>query len=235
MAPLNDNNDRAKAMDLANKDAADPVLNILYSQVEKRPATIVIKGPVDRKDPPNIPGVMLNPERWEFYDPKLEAVRPNTSVGGIFAKEDFLTFKLKENEREMLREYLQMQHRVPDPGYYDPVFNLLESGVAIPDFGRYLERSRIMTKEEIMQRDMEGDVLVLDPKQPQGKGGNVVDYNKMPGRPEPKIDNLNEQLDLSPEYKLIEAKVKGNIDMVANLLTPEQDERARDRYWSEKR
>lgn len=225
MAPLNENNDREKAMDLANKDAADPLLNIVYSQVERRPATVVIKGPVDRKDPPNMPDALLNPERWEFYDVNTAAVRPNTAVGGIFAKEDFLTFKLKEQEREMLREYLQMQHRVPDPGYYDPVFNLLESGVAIPDFGRYLERSRIMTKEEIMQRDIDGDVLVLDPQQPQGKGGVLVDYKKMPGRPEPKIENFKEHLDLSVDYKQIDARVKGNIDMVACVITPEQNER----------
>ena len=218
MAPLNNHNDRAQAMDLAKKDVADPVLNIMYSQVEKRPATTVIKGPVDRIEPPNMPDHLLNPERWEFYDPNPNAVRPNTQVGGIFAAENFLSFKLKEQEREMLREYLQMQHRVPDPGYYDPVFKLLESGVAIPDFGRYLERSRLMTKSEIMNKDIEGDVLILDPDHPQGKGGNLVDFKKMQGRPVPKVDDLATVLVTDPEYGQIDRKIAGYVNMVISFF-----------------
>lgn len=215
MAQLTDHNDRLQAMDMANKSAVDAIINPTYSLVEKRAPAALIKDKVPVKEPPNLPDKLLYPEHWQFYNKDETAVRPNTAVGGLFAAEDFLTFKLKDHEREMLRAYLQMQHRVPEPGYYDPIFKLLEEGVPVPRFDRYLERSRLMTKEELMQRDIEGDVLVLDPAEVPSKGGNLVNYNKMlPGRPEDKRDELAEVLDLDLNYGQIEKRPQVLVDMV---------------------
>lgn len=214
MAPLTENNDRLQAMDLAKKDAVDAWIDPKYTLVEKRAPEAVIKGPVEVKEPPNLPDKILYPERWEFYDPDMKAVKPNTEVGGKFAAENFLTFKLKQHERDMLREYLQMQHRIPEPGYYDPIFKLLEQGVPIPSFDRYLERSRMMTKSELMNRDIEGDVLVLDPNPVPPKGGNLVNFDKMPGRPEPVVDQLAEVLDLQLNYNQVEKRPTVLVDMV---------------------
>lgn len=217
MAPLTAMNDRLQVMDFANKSAVDAIINPNYNLVEKRAPATVIKDTISVKEPPNLPDKLLYPERWQFYDADYNVVKPTTEVGGIFAKDDFLTFKLKENEREMLREYLQMQHRVPEPGYYDPIFKLLEQGVPIPTFDRYLQRSRMMTKEELMHKDIEGDVLVLDPANPQSRGGNLVDYQKMIGRPQDIVDNLKEVLDLDLNYGLVEKKPFVLVDMVKNI------------------
>lgn len=214
MVPLNDQNDRLQAMDMANKSAVDAVINPNYTLVEKRAPAASIKDNVTVKEPPNLPDKLLYPEHWEHYNPDHNVVKPNTKVGGVFAVEDFLTFKLKDKEREMLRQYLQFQHRVPEPGYYDPIFTLLEEGVPIPTFDRYLERSRLMTREELMQRDIDGDVLILDPAQPASKGGNLVNYEKMPGRPEDKRDGLTDVLDLDLNYGQIEKKPTVLVDMV---------------------
>lgn len=233
MAPLTDHNDRQLAMDLAKKDIYDAWIDPNYALVEKRAPEALIKGPVDRKEPPNLPEKLLYPERWEFYDPNMKAVKPNTELGGKFAAEDHLTFKLKDHEREMLRQYLQMQHRVPEPGYYDPIFKLLEQGVPIPSFDRYLERSRMMTKSELMHREIEGDVLVLDPNQVPSKGGLLVNFDKMQGRPEPVVDLLAEVLDLNLNYKHVEKKPVVLLDMV-DLDHPEKTERSRHRLrWKE--
>ena len=215
MAPLTNYNDRLQAMDLANKSAVDAVINPTYSLVEKRAPAAVIKDKVPVKEPPNLPDKVLYPEHWEFYETNQQAIKPNTEVGGLFAREDFLTFKLKDKEREMLRQYLQLQHRVPEPGYYDPIFKLLEEGIPIPRFDRYLERSRLMTKEELMQRDVDGDVLVLDPNQAPSKGGNLVNYQRMPGRPEARVDELAEVLDLQLNYGQIDKRPAELVDMVA--------------------
>jgi hypothetical protein len=215
MAPLTDYNDRLQAMDLANKSAVDAVINPTYSLVEKRAPAAVIKDKVPVKEPPNLPDKVLYPEHWKFYETNQQAIKLNTEVGGLFSREDFLTFKLKDKEREMLRQYLQLQHRVPEPGYYDPIFKLLEEGIPIPRFDRYLERSRLMTKEELMQRDVDGDVLVLDPNQAASKGGNLVNYQRMPGRPEARVDELAEVLDLQLNYGQIDKKPAVLVDMVA--------------------
>ena len=227
MAPLTEHNDRLLVMDLAKKDAVDALITPVYTLVEKRAPEAVIKGPVDRIEPPQIPDKLLYPEHWEFYDPNLKAIKPNTELGGKFAAEDYLTFKLKDHERDMLRQYLQLQHRVPEPGYYDPVFALLEQGVPIPSFDRYLERSRMMTKSELMHREIDGDVLVLNPDQVPSKGGNLVDYGKMPGRPEPVVDQLAEVLDLKLNYNQVEKRPQGQLDMVDRFNS---EKTARERY-----
>lgn len=214
MAPLTEHNDRLLAMDLAKKDAVDAFIDPNYTLVEKRAPAAHFLAPADRIEPPNMPDKLLYPENWEFYDANVNVVKPNTTIGGKFAAEDFLSFKLKDHERDMLRQYLQMQHRIPEPGYYDPIFKLLEQGVPIPKFDRYLERSRMMTKSELMNRDIDGDVLVLDPNQVPSKGGNLVNYEKMKGRPEPMIDLLAEVLDLEPRYNQVEKKPLVLVDMV---------------------
>jgi hypothetical protein len=217
MVPLNEYNDRLNAMNLAKKDVADPELDINYGLVEKRPPTTVIKGPVEVKEPPNLPDKLIFPERWEFYDGDMAVVKPSTTTGGLFAREDMLTFKLKENERNMLREYLQMQHRVPDPGYYDPIFKLLEEGIPVASFDRYLERSRLLTREEIMHRDMEGDVLILDPAAPKSEANGYVDMSKQKGRVDPTTKDrpdMGEEIVLDLDYKQVEPRVPCLVDMV---------------------
>ena len=109
-----------------------------------------------------------------------------------------------------------MQHRMPDPGFYDPIFNLIDQGVAVPDFGRYLERSRIMTKEELMQRDMEGDVLILDPDRLRPNTGTLIDYNKMIGRKDSneQIDPLQDRLALDLDFRQIDKRPINLVDMV---------------------
>ena len=71
-------------------------------------------------------------------------------------------FVLYEQEKQALKEYLQLEKRLPDIGYYDPMYDLIESGViGIPKFERYLERSVLPPKDELMQQEIEGDNLVF--------------------------------------------------------------------------
>lgn len=215
MAPLNSFNDREAMMDLAKSDIMDIDVSPNYDWVKKRAPAAVIKGPVAVKEPPHLPDRLLYPEQWRFYDGNLDAVRPNLDIGGQFAAEDQPTFQLREKEREVLREYLQMQHRVPDPAYYEPIFKLLDSGVPVPSFGRYLERSRLMTKSELLQREVDGDNLILNPEPVRKNLGNVADFQKMTGRPEAlEHEPLKDVLVLDVNRKLRERRVVNLVNMV---------------------
>ena len=83
-------------MDLAKKDVVDTELDINYNLVEKKTPGIVIKRPVELEGPPQIPDKLLFPEQWKFYDGNLETVKPSVNLGGVFARDEFPDFKLKE-------------------------------------------------------------------------------------------------------------------------------------------
>ena len=169
-------------------------------------------------EPPNIPDRDIYPEEWRFYNRDVTAVKPSTQTLGKFVSEPFGDFKLKAQEKEMLSEYLAMQNRMPDPGFYDPLFTLLEEGVPVPSFGRYLERSDILTKSELMNMEIDGDNLVLNPSQVKPRGGNLVQMDKMTGRDggdveEAGIDLLDSEVFLDKITKWVDKRVTGYVDL----------------------
>jgi hypothetical protein len=87
-----------------------------------------------------------------------------------------------------------MGKRNPDPGYYDPVFKLIESDIiGVPNFERYLQRSEVLTKEELMNMEIDGDNLVFSRELKPQKIKNAVLIGKMAGRND--VDEDKELID----------------------------------------
>lgn len=156
MAKINPYNDRLVQMDAADDENYEFLYDPDYTLV--KPSTNIlgkINSETKPKIPPNIPEAQLNPEKWEFYEKDTKHTKPSTEIGGRFVGKnvpDPEKFVLYEQEKQALKEYLQLEKRLPDIGYYDPMYDLIESGViGIPKFERYLERSVLPPKDELMQ------------------------------------------------------------------------------------
>lgn len=187
MAKINEFNDRMNMMDLADDENYEFLYEPDYTLA--KPSTTLL-GKINSKTkevkPPNVPEAELNPEKWQFYDKNTKLTKPNTEIGGRFVNkllEDPNKFVLHENEKELLKEYMQIGNRNPDPGYYDPMFGLIESGIiGVPHFERYLERSVLPTREELMNMEIDGDNLVFSRELKKSKIKNTVVMDKMIGR-----------------------------------------------------
>lgn len=220
MTALNYFNDRMRVMDLGKKQDELPQtdLDIEYQQVEKAVIGGKINKNTHKKLPPNIPEHELYPERWELYDPETKLVKPNTEVGGKFAEVEFAKFRLKENEKELLKEFLEVQIKQPGPGQYDPLSDLLEEGIAIPNFDRYLERSVLKTRQELMNTDVDGDVLILHPSKTKPKVQGDVRLDVMKGRDdnditEQKKAEVGAEIILEKNYNQVEKKQPMMVNM----------------------
>ena len=215
LAPLNPYNDRTEMMNLAKKDATDFDLEPIYDFVKKRAPAVKISKKVELEGPANIPDKYIFKEQWKHYDVNLDAYKENGKIGGKFAAENLEKFKLKEKEKEMLINYLNLNHRVPDPGFYEPIFQLIESGVPVPKFERYLERSRIMTREEVLNTEADGDMLVLEPERPRPHMGGP-NFDRGTGREEKQREEMDEELFIEKNYGQIDKHIP-NIKMVRKL------------------
>ena len=209
---LNPYNERIKEIEKMYPTLNDVDTDPVYDLVKKRAPTTVIKDKVLRTDPPNMPENLLWPEHWEFYNANVEATKERTDIGGGFANIDYSKFKLDERDKKILTDYLNMNRRVPDVGYYEPIFSLLDEGVAVPDFGRYLDRPKPMTKDELMNIDIDGDNLILDPAKPQKRIGDI-DFGKQTGRPQDAPADLDDMNIVEPNYDPIKPKVKVLVNM----------------------
>ncbi len=166
MAKLNLYNDRLNAMDFADEENYEFLYEPNYDLV--KPSNEIM-GKINTKTkpklPPNTPDAKLNPEKWELYDLNTNLTLPNTEVGGRFVNrllDDPDKFILHEEEKKMLKEYINIGNKVPDPGFYDPMYKLIDSGlIGVPNFERYLERSVAPTKQELMHMEIDGDNLVF--------------------------------------------------------------------------
>lgn len=226
MAKLNRFNDRLVQMDLADEENYEFLYDPDFTLV--KPSTNIlgkINSQTQQKLPPNIPEAQLNPEKWEFYDKDTKITRPNTEVGGRFVGRTLDNpgkFLLYQQEKDALKEYLQLEKRIPDIGYYDPMYDLIESGViGIPNFSRYLERSVLPSKEELMQQEIEGDNLVFSRELKKPRVKVLVDMDKYTGRHDQEDDakfigyeDLEVSLLLAEEMrKLVDKRVKVLVDM----------------------
>jgi len=212
MPQLNSFNDRINEMDLAKKDAVDVDLDPVYDFIKRRIKGGVINTPTEIKAPPNIPDKELYPERWELYDRNVDPIKPNNEIGGKFASVDYAKFRLKEKEKELLRDYLNLANKQPAPGQYNILYDLLEEGIAIPNFDRYLERSKMLTKSQLMQMDVEGDVLILEPDRNKPKLADIK-MDKITGREEKLKDDLTSEAILNPDIGL----TKPSAPMLVNM------------------
>lgn len=214
LAKLNWNNERQMVIEKnMYKEANDPDLDPMYDWVKKRVPAVLMKGPVERKEPPNIPDHMVFPERWEFYDKDVAAIKERGDTFGKFANGDFQKFQLDEKEKEILTDYLNLGRRLPEVGYYDPVFKLLEQGIAVPDFEKYIYRPKALTREELMERDIDGDNLLLEPFKKGPKLADI-DFGKIEGRKEPKKPNeLDGEMLLEKNYDQVEKKLVNYVNM----------------------
>lgn len=211
-------NERENQLDLQlNNPETEFNYNPQTTLTKPRVKTTVIKDPVIH-NPPNVPDHELFPPRDTLYNPNIDIVKPSTKIGGLFEPLEKAKFRLKEKEKEMLSEFLAMQNRIPDPGFYEPVFTLIDEGVPIPDFGRYLRRSDILTRSEIMEMSQEGDNLILDlDKKKKIKG--MVELNRMVGRDPGEIEDAGVSL-VGSEVYLRESgmgkkpKIKGYVELV---------------------
>ena len=206
MADLNYFNDRMRLVDpTADIEVNDPELDPLYKQVEKAILGGLINQKTKKKLPPNIPEAEIFPEKWRLYDRDVTAVKPSTKTGGKFVGKDFAQFKLDEREKEILKVFLGQKNKMPSPTTYNPLFDLLEEGITIPNFDRYLERSVIQDKEDALFNGLE-DVLDFD-LAPKPKKQQDIKFHKMEGREEKiKKDGLEDEMILEKEYKQVEKK-----------------------------
>lgn len=70
--------------------------------------------------PPNIPDALLKPEKWEFYDANLDAIKPNPEIH-TFAQNLPLEKQIEKEKENQLREEYEFRHPdQPDPTSYNP-------------------------------------------------------------------------------------------------------------------
>jgi hypothetical protein len=148
----------------------------------------------------------FQPERWEFYDVNLNAVKEeitkNVSMTGGMSKE-----KWEEHEQFMnlLSEHIRRLDRAPEAGEYDP--HQIETKLEV-DFSKAQPRFPEVDLDELVDMDKEGDVLILDPEKPQ-KRLPQVNFDKQIGR----TDN-EKYVDADNELEEVIITDPINLDMV---------------------
>lgn len=92
---------------------------------------------------------------------------------------------------------------MPEHGDYLQPY-LKEEPKDIVAFEKMIGREPERDQDE--EQDVEGDVLILNPEK-IGKRLADIDFGKQLGRPEPKVDELHEELILEPNIDTIKPKV----------------------------
>jgi hypothetical protein len=114
--------------------------------------------------PMHIPDNILNPGAWVFYDVDLDAVREQLAVGNVFMAgggENQEEFAERMKFKYLLEEHIKRTNKkVPEAGDYEPYVK--EEPKNIIDFNKM--QARDYPSKDLMEDDMEGDVLILNPE-----------------------------------------------------------------------
>lgn len=147
-------------------------------------------------EPPNQPDAELKPEHWKFYDPELDAIKPEAEVH-TFAENLTLEQKKQKDEDLRLKEAFEARnYQEADMNSYNPFERDTRLG---PDFSK--AEDRFPYEPEGLEYEKEGDVLVLDGEKPKKKIPGF-DFEKQRGRFDDLLldDQMQEdQLVIDPE------------------------------------
>jgi hypothetical protein len=211
---ITEKNKRENLMDLAKKDVFDGDLYPNYDFDKPNHGVPILHEPVVLDGPAHVPLSKLHPEQWRFYDPDINAVKPEVGdvllAGGV-EREDYLK---KEQDRQVLVDYLNRHNnRKPALGQYDVNYDGIDPERNVPDFERYMERDMEPAGHDKNDREIDGDVLILDPRLPEPHVANVH-FGKMQGREEHgPNEEFKEELILHPNHAITEKKVINYVDM----------------------
>jgi len=211
MQDITEKNARENQMDLANKDVFDAPLDVNYDQVLPRAPAYKIHSPVKLEGPKHIPESKLHPEKWRYYDVNLDAVKPDVPEAVIAGG---LTMEEYRKKEEMFNLFLRQKAKKvkhPEAGQYNVSYKAIEPEPKAPDFDRYPERA--LEEEKAEDRDIPGDVLILNPQLPKPHLPDIR-FDKMQGREEIEKDNeYKEELILEPKRTLVEPRTITLVDM----------------------
>ena len=157
---------------IEGKELADALRNFATQRhtLKKHVGTIMypdkeLKAKFDHTHlPPHLSDKELYPERWQFYDVNLNAVREEVAkdiyIAGKYNKDEF-----EEHERfmDLLGEHIRRQEKQPAVGDYNP--HVKETKMDI-DFSKAPERFPLVDPDELVDENKEGDVLLLEPEKP---------------------------------------------------------------------
>lgn len=167
--------------------------------------------------PAHLPDKAEFPERWQFYDVNLNAVREeaakNVLISGKLSQEEFLRH---ENFMNLLSEHIRRNQPQPEAGDYDA--KELRTQLEY-DFGKAPSRFPEVDADELFDHDKEGDVLLLEPEKPQRRLPTVR-FDKQVGRTDGDkyvdADNELEEVALTDPVEL--DKVKKRAPNFVNML-----------------
>ena len=141
--------------------------------------------------PQHTPEKVKKPGEWKYYEVDLDAVREqvakNVFIAGGGATQE--QFEEKEEMLNALKEYLRRKVKQPEVGQYDA--KKPEKHLADIDFDKQIYRTKFEDEDD--EADIEGDCLILDPRQIEGHKPEF-DFGKMVGRGDDFAD-LEEQDD----------------------------------------
>eukprot|EP00347_Sterkiella_histriomuscorum_P001067 403373456 len=163
--------------------------------------------------PQHTPEKIQNPGKWRFYDYDLDVVREQLAKDIAFARNMSVEeFKEKEEFHDMIVERLKRQEKRPAVGQYDP--ERPETKIEV-DFSKAQGRDPYVDPDYLLERDIEGDVLILDPQKPLPHLPDI-NFDKQLGREEEKFDsediNMHQELILEPNIDAIRKKKQFYVD-----------------------
>jgi len=206
---LNEHNMRENQVDGANKEAFDGELEPNYDVIKPRIPGFAYHEPVQLEGPAYPSEAELNPGEWKFYDVNLGAIKPEVGdvefAGGLTRDQ----FAEREEEHKQFLDYQARQARGPEVGQYDIKYSGVEPEPKAPDFNKYTEREAFV--EEYEDRDVPGDVLILNPEKPKPHVADIK-FDRMGGREEETAPET-EELILNPTHDLTKPKTVTYVDM----------------------
>ena len=159
--------------------------------------------------PKNMPDKEKYPGKWKFYEVNLDAIKEqvatNVYIGG---GKDMTQEEVEEREEflAVLRAYLDRRsNRRPDPGAYDA--EKPEKHVAEVNFDKMQSRAQYYDEDFDNDLDKEGDVLILDPREPQEKVPGF-DMGKQAGRGDDfaELEEQKDELVLNPRLEAVKKR-----------------------------
>lgn len=174
--------------------------------------------------PQHTPEKIKNPGRWRFYEVDLDGVREQVARDIYIGGAEKLTreaFQDHEDFLKLLQLYIdRVNNKKPEPGQYN--VKLPEKHLRDIDFDKMQSREAWLD-EDLDEKDIEGDVLVLDPTLPPEHVPGP-DFAKQVGRPEELIDSDGEpdEIIIDPKLDLVRKRegLGGAIPMEKQLGRP---------------
>ena len=173
----------------------------------------VYKQPSDVR-PIHIPDKVINPEKWKFYDPNLDAIKEVQQQYDFAQNLKLDEFIEKEEFNRDVEEYKRRHEKQPGVYSYDPQ----EPDTKILyDFGKREPRYKFEDNNFLEDFENKGDVLVLNPDKIK-KRAPGFEYAKMKDRfdIDLTVDDTDhyQELNLEPSDKLTKKRVVSlvNID-----------------------